>query len=35
MPQSALKGAKINLRAESPDEKEAVNALCGIIENYI
>ena len=27
-------GTKIDLRAEGPDEKEAVNTLCGIIENY-
>lgn len=27
-------GAKIGLRAEGPDEKEAVNTLCGIIENF-
>ena len=30
----ALKpGAKVALKAEGPDEKEAVNALCGLIES--
>lgn len=32
---SALKtGATVSVKAEGPDEKEAVNTLCGLIESY-